>query len=300
MNYSEDIRKSINFIEVNIKEKITPQMISNHIGYSKFHFCRVFHICMEQSVMEYIRKRRLSLSAIELFRGNKIVDIAFDYCFETHSGFSKAFKKEFGYTPTQYIKRMAWINSYKEGYDSVFDIGGYNMEPKIIQKDSFKVAGYGIKTNIEDSTYTKDIAAFWDNYDTNGWECKMYKQLNPLKHGEVGICINNEEDNVTYLLGVIVNNFNKVTDDMITIEVPEAKYAVFTTPPVDTSGENKSNNEFPQAIRQTWKYIFEEWFKDSGYVYDDTKMDFEFYDERCHFRPDTVMEIYIPIKNIDA
>ncbi|WP_440962379.1 GyrI-like domain-containing protein [Paenibacillus nitricinens] len=42
--------------------------------------------------------------------------------------------------------------------------------------------------------------------------------------------------------------------------------------------------------------MFEEWFKDSGYDYDDSKLDFEFYDERCHSRPDTVMEIYVPVK----
>ena len=50
-------------------------------------------------------------------------------------------------------------------------------------------------------------------------------------------------------------------------------------------------------IKATWKYIFEEWFKESGYSYDESKLDFEFYDERCHGRVDTVMEIYVPIKN---
>lgn len=34
---------------------------------------------------------------------------------------------------------------------------------------------------------------------------------------------------------------------------------------------------------------------ESGYAYDDTKLDFEFYDERCHYRQDTVMDIYVPV-----
>lgn len=48
-------------------------------------------------------------------------------------------------------------------------------------------------------------------------------------------------------------------------------------------------------IKQAWKYIFEEWFKDSGYIFDETKLDFEYYDERCHTNIDTVMDIYVAV-----
>lgn len=95
----------------------------------------------------------------------------------------------------------------------------------------------------------------------------MYKILNPPKHGEVGLCVpaNGESGDAVYLLGVIVDNFDNVTNEMITVEVPEATYAVFTIPPVDTSND-LDNDDFPEAIKKTWKYIFEEWFKDSEYV----------------------------------
>lgn len=301
MNYSLDIKKSIEFIESKIKDELTPEIVANNVGYSKYHFCRVFHACMDMTVMEYIRKRRLSLASLELFAGGKIIDIAINYGFETQSGFSKAFRKEYGYSPTQYAIRMSGINDIVSEKQTTFEFGGYIMNPVIIKRPSFKVAGYGIKTNIADGNYTKDIAAFWKNYDTNGWECQMYKQLNPPKHGEVGICIPDSinSDSLIYLLGVIVVDFDKVTEDMICIEVPEATYAVFTTPPVDTTvggKTGKSNQEdFPLVIKQTWKYIFEEWFPNSCYKYDEDKLDFEFYDERCHFRPDTVMDIYVPI-----
>ena len=170
------------------------------------------------------------------------------------------------------------------------------MKPTIIEKPTFKVAGYGIKTNITNGNYTKDVASFWINYDGENLESKMYQILNPPKHGEVGLCIPSSEDNgeATYMLGVIVNDFNDATDDMITVEVPEATYAVFTTSPVNTSTEIE-NNEFANVIKQTWKYIFEEWFKDSGYVFDEAKLDFEYYDERCHPTIGTVMDIYVPV-----
>ncbi|HCX60938.1 AraC family transcriptional regulator [Sedimentibacter sp.] len=292
MNYREEIEKSIEFIENHIKEDITVVEIASHAGYSLYHFCRVFSLCKGVSVMEYVRDRRLSLAATELFNGRKIIDIALDYGFETPSGFAKAFRKACGYSPTQYMMCMAQYADTK----TTFEIGGYIMNPVIVKKPAFKVAGYGIKTNISGATYTRDIASYWSNYDGENLESKMYKILNPPKHGEVGLCVPLSEDgNVIYLLGVIVDDFSKVEEDMLTAEIPEAEYAVFTTNPVDTINDEEQN-KFAEIIAGTWKYIFEDWFKDSEYIYDEGKMDFEFYDERCHHRKDTVMDIYVPIK----
>lgn len=292
MNYNDAIALCIDYIEKNIKNELSPELIANECGYSTFHFSRVFNINKGITLMEYVKKRRLSLAAEDLFDDKKIIEIALEYGFQTHNGFSKAFKKEFGFSPTQYLKRMD-RNLEKE---LILKFGGDFMKPTIIEKPTFKVAGYGIKTNITNGNYTKDVASFWINYDGENLESKMYQILNPPKHGEVGLCIPSSEDNgeATYMLGVIVNDFNDATDDMIIVEVPEATYAVFTTPPVNTSTEIE-NNEFANVIKQTWKYIFEEWFKDSGYVFDETKLDFEYYDERCHPTIGTVMDIYVPV-----
>lgn len=292
MNYSKVISQCIDFIEENIKDDLTPDLIASKCGYSTFHFCRIFNIHKGITLMDYIRKRRLSLASSELFDGRKVIDIALEYGFDTQNGFCKAFKKEYGFSPTQYIKRM-------DGYfqkQSLYKIGGYIMDPIIVKKPAFKIAGYGIETNISSGNYTKDVASFWVNYNGENLESKMYDILNPKKHGEVGLCIpsNNQNGDAIYLMGVIVDDFDRVTEDMMTVDIPEATYAVFTTPPVDTS-EDDEQIIFANVIKGTWKYIFEEWFKDSKYVFDESKMDFEFYDERCHWRKDTVMDIYIPV-----
>jgi len=294
LNYRKEIEKCIEFIEDHIKEDITIEEIANQSGYSLYHFCRVFSLCKGISVMEYMRGRRLALATTELFNKRKIIDIAFDYGFETPSGFAKAFRKAYGYSPTQYMMRLAQYADTK----TTFEMGGYIMEPVIVKRPVFKVAGYGIKTNITGITYTKDIASYWNNYEGENLESKMYRILNPAKHGEVGLCVPLSEDgNVIYLLGVIVDDFSRAEKDMLTVEVPEAEYAVFTTAPVDTSNDEEQI-EFAEIIASTWKYIFEDWFKDSEYIYDESKIDFEFYDERCHHRKDTVMDIYIPIKKV--
>lgn len=53
-------------------------------------------------VMEYVTRRKLQYSIFHLSNGEKVLDIALEYGFETHSGFTKAFKKYFGYSPNYY------------------------------------------------------------------------------------------------------------------------------------------------------------------------------------------------------
>lgn len=294
LKYSDTIKSSIEYIEAHIKEELTINKLAENAGYSVFHFCRVFSLCQGIPVVDYIRKLRLSRARGELLLDKKIIDIALDYGFETPSGFSKAFRKEFGYSPTVYIKRMKSWSKNK----LITHIGGSDMNPIYIKKPAFKVAGYGIKTNIA-SGYTKDIAAYWDTYTGENLESKMYEQLNPPKHGEIGICIpSSNNGNITYLFGVIVDDFSNVTSDMITAEIPEAEYAVFTTPSINnvTTAETYDADPLSEAVKQTWKYIFEEWFQNSDYVFDESKYDFEFYDERCHGLENAVMDIYVPIK----
>lgn len=293
VEYEQIVEDSILYIKEHINENLTAQNIANHVGYSVFHFCRIFSLIKNLTVMEYIRKYRLSLARSELESNKNIIDIALQYGFETASGFTKSFRREFGYTPTSYLVRMNHT-------DSTFlkNIGDVLSPPAIIQGTSFKVAGYGIYTDVADH-YTKDLSAYWASYQGNRLESKLYEQLQPPRHGEIGICIpyqNNEK--VVYLFGVIVENWDKVTSDMMVAEIPAATYAVFTTPPVNNLDTSATYDKDPLAIsvKETWRYIFTQWFAQCPHTLDETKHAFEFYDERCHASDHAVMSIYVPIK----
>lgn len=89
-----------------------------------------------------------------------------------------------------------------------------NMKPvwQTVRKPAFKVAGYGIDTDITGTEYTKDVAAFWETYDGENLESKLYSILEPPRHGEVGICApGSRNGKVAYLLGVVVEDFSKAT-----------------------------------------------------------------------------------------
>ena len=116
---------TIEFIEAHLKEELTVQQLADRVGYSSYHFCRIFSRQQGISPMDYIHKRRLSVARTELTRGRKILDIALEYGYETASGFAKSFRREFGYSPSTYVARMSGMD-FQTGLSK---IGGDGMNP---------------------------------------------------------------------------------------------------------------------------------------------------------------------------
>ena len=113
------IQKSIDYIEDNLKTDITAKELSEMAGFSMFHYYRLFQNAVGLPVMQYITRRRLLNALYDMHCGEKMVVVALDYGFETQAGFYKAFIREFGYTPTEFLnmskkKKPYRINLFKE------------------------------------------------------------------------------------------------------------------------------------------------------------------------------------------
>lgn len=295
MNYISVIQKTIDYIDDNILEEITAEDLAKIAGFSTDHFYKLFRNYVGVPIMEYVTRRRLQYALYELSQGKKIIDIAITYGFETHAGFTKSFKKNFGYPPNFYRIHAPLSLPQKVDLKKVKDnlTGGIIMQPKIAEREGFKVVGYGFKTTLKNNAHCRDIPAFLHSFETEDKEITLYETQKPPKHGEYGIITNTnlENDEFLYILGVEVTSFDNALDEMYILEVPPATYAVFTTPDV-------CNEDFADSVKGTWKYILEEWFPNSPYEIDDTHPDFEFYNEKCHpWEYDKVhMYIYVPIR----
>lgn len=103
MNYDACIKKSIEFIENNLNNKIELKELAELVYLSKYHFHRLFRTTVGEPVAEYIRKKRLMEAAKELINTDeKIVDIALKYQFGSQETFTKAFKKLYGIPPREF------------------------------------------------------------------------------------------------------------------------------------------------------------------------------------------------------
>lgn len=91
---------SLKYIEANINETITAEDIAKQAGYSLYYFSRMFKKQVGLSVMEYVTERRLIRASEDIVNGSKIIDVALDYGYQSHSDFTKAFKNRFGFSPS--------------------------------------------------------------------------------------------------------------------------------------------------------------------------------------------------------
>lgn len=93
------------YIENHLSEPITLYSLANAAGYSPWHSARIFKELIGKTPFEYIRVLRLSRAAIKLRDEDvKIIDVALDFVFDSHEGFTRAFSKQFGMTPQYYCK----------------------------------------------------------------------------------------------------------------------------------------------------------------------------------------------------
>ncbi len=101
------------FIEQHITEPITLHMLAQAAGYSPWHAARIFKELTGKNPFDYIRELRLSRAAEKLQDEDvKIVDVAFDFVFESHEGFTRAFSKYFGINPRRFIKEKPHVKLF--------------------------------------------------------------------------------------------------------------------------------------------------------------------------------------------
>lgn len=105
MSRVDAVRAMQTYIENHLDEKITLAVLAKVSYYSPWYSYRLFTELVGLTPSEYIRKMRLSNSAMAL-RDNtiKIIDIAYLYGYESVDGYQRAFQKEFGTNPYEYAK----------------------------------------------------------------------------------------------------------------------------------------------------------------------------------------------------
>lgn len=84
----------------------TFENLSNLIGVTPTHLCRMFRANYNMRPFEYIRRERIPLAKHLLMEKNKISDAARNSGFENDNYFREAFKKETGISPSEYRSKF--------------------------------------------------------------------------------------------------------------------------------------------------------------------------------------------------
>lgn len=98
------LQKVLDYIEKNLKTELVVDELAKIAGFSTYHFYHLFTNIVGMPVAAYITKRRIRHSIYEISQSGKMIDKALLYGFNTHAGFYKACKREFGCSPSKFLK----------------------------------------------------------------------------------------------------------------------------------------------------------------------------------------------------
>lgn len=115
MRTHHTIQQSIDYIEAHLEESLSLEEIASRVGFSSYHFHRMFRKEVGINIADYVRRRRLCLAAqLLLNSSDTIIDIALHCQFESQESFTRAFKRLYGIPPGRYRKLFELHTDYHE------------------------------------------------------------------------------------------------------------------------------------------------------------------------------------------
>lgn len=301
MSYIDTLQKSIDFIEENLKEELTLEEISEHSYFSVPHFYRIFQIFTGYSIMDYVRKRRLSQAALELVNSKRrVIDISFEYNFESQEAFIRSFKRVFGITPGEYRKSCNGIGLFSKLQLAEYNINTKNnsiiLNPVFFEKE-FILLGLEAEINFSED-FTKTIIALQERLMNKlqltfiphaSSRCTAYWYYKWDTNSQA------DEPGIFYFVGIEMDeplalsfkftqeNTPNTLNDLELKKLPRSKYAIF-------------DEAYRGEIAGPAGYAYKVWLPASGNQLNEAiPGDLEVYSNFTDIGPNSQCKIYIPI-----
>jgi AraC family transcriptional regulator len=287
MTNKDVILKSIRYIEENLKSEITVLSCAQEVCYSLYHYIRLFQSVTGYSPKNYIQQRRLSEAAQELMNSDrKIADLAFEYQFNSHEAFTRAFTKLFGFKPTEIRNKQALtvfplVKPITE--DFIFQSEkARNQPPEKVELEEKMLAG--IAFFVPDDSDGAIIPEKW---------AEFLKEVNDIPHRvvperfyQIQYWSNVQEiGGLYFFVGLEISSIAGLKPEYVLKTIPRGRYLRFI------------HRGLANKVGYTYKYIYNQYLPDSDHVLN-LPFNFEFYGEKCKGpnNPDSESEIYIPIE----
>ena len=248
----EAVQRMQDYIAAHLDTNISMADLAGVSQYSPWYSYRLFVNLLHMTPAVYIRRLRLSESALKLRDEKvKIIDIAFDYGFESVDGYQRAFYKEFGCNPYEYSVCPTPIYlfkpygiKYKRGKDKEEMRKTKNVFIQVVEKPDRKVIIKRGKAATHYFEYCEEVGC-----DVWGLLCSI-KSIS----GEP-VCLWLPSEYILpgtseYVQGVEVacDYSGQIPDGFDVIELPKCKYLMF-------QGEPFEEENFEEAIRDIWGAI---------------------------------------------
>lgn len=258
MDSISSMNNALAYIEEHLAEDIDYGKVSKIAFCSEYHFKRMFSFLAGISLSEYIRRRRLTLAALELKNSKlRIIDIAVKYGYSSSDSFARAFNIMHGILPSDARNEEQQIKAYPRMTFQLSIKGGCEMNYRILEKEPFKLVGFKKRVPIIFNGVNPEISKMYECLTPE--VIKDLKALSDIEpSGIISASTNFSEDRMDekgeldHYIGVATSS--KEITEFDELKIDAGTWAVF-----------ESIGPFPETLQEVWGRIYSEWFPTSGY-----------------------------------
>jgi AraC family transcriptional regulator len=268
--------KALWYIESHLSGDLSLEVIADAVGVSRFHLSRAFGTTVGNSLVAYVRGRRLSEAAQALAGGAPdILAVALDSGYGSHEAFTRAFRQQFGVTPEQLRERSTTEGVALMGPMRIDDKTSTPIAPtRVVREDALLIFGLGQRYRSN-----AGIPLQWDRFVP--YLGTIRNQAGDETYGV--ICNPDDTGSYEYITGVRVSEFPSDPAEFSRLRIPPQTYAVF------------EHKDHVSSVGSTWGAIWDHAITDAGYRASDGPA-FERYGARFDGRTGLGgFEIWVPI-----
>ena len=278
MEWVERLNQSMNYIEEHLTGEIDYEQLGRIACCSTYHFQRMFTYMAGITLAEYIRKRKMSLAAVDLRGGEeRIIDIAEKYGYHSPTAFTRAFQSFHGIDPSSVKEEGVSVKSFSPIVFKIAVKGATEMNYRIETREAFRIVGLSAPLDKEIENNFMVVPQMWQEASVNGTIQKLAGMMDTSLRGLLGVSACNDEEQWKYFIAV---SSTKTSEEFEEYTVPSSTWAIFSG-----TGTNQSIQELEQRI-------ITEWLPTSGYEYANAP------DIEVYLNPDPLnaqYEVWIPV-----
>ncbi len=278
MEWIERWNEAIAYLEEHLTEELDYAKLGAIACCSGYHFQRIFVYLAGVPLSEYVRRRKMSLAAVELRQeGSKIIDVAQKYGYHSPTAFNRAFQSVHGLAPSRVREEGIAVKAFPP---LTFQISVKGAEPltyRIEHKPALRLVGRAHPLDQEIEKNFREVPQMWNKAVQDGTMQQLAQKMDSPPMGLLGVSACNQREVWRYYIAVSSTRPAEGFEEYI---LPAATWAIF-------SGEGPI-----QFIQELERRIITEWLPTSGYEYADAP------DVECYFTPDPEnarYEVWIPV-----
>ena len=252
MDWITGLNKTMDYIEAHLSGEIDYEQLARLACCSSYHYQRMFAYMAGVSLGEYIRRRRMSVAAADLQGGEKVLEVALKYGYQSPTAFNRAFQSVHGLPPSALRETGASVKAFPPLHFTITIKGVEQMEYRIEKREPFRVVGVSIAIDKDMEKNFDKIPPFWGKAAADGVIEKLAGMMDAQPMGILGVCACTGEEEWRYWIAAASTRQDAALEEFT---VPAATWAVFPG-----SGTN-------QSIQELERRVLTEWLPSSGYEY---------------------------------